>query len=135
MFSNFSAFAVEFVGRLWPTSEHAYQGMKFSDIGLQEAIRVQRSAHEAMKLARSMPDKYRPDWDEVKVRVMTQICSEKLRQHPYIQRKLIGTGDKELIESSPTDAFWGWGPNKDGLNHLGRVWMKLRDEWNAQKPI
>lgn len=41
------------------------------------------------------------------------------------------TGDRELIESSPIDSFWGWGPNKDGANHLGRVWMALRDEWRS----
>ncbi len=44
------------------------------------------------------------------------------------------TGDRELIESSPIDSFWGWGPNKDGQNHLGKIWMKLRDEWNTRAP-
>ena len=46
--------------------------------------------------------------------------------------KLIETGDCELIESSLIDSFWGWGPNKDGANHLGRVWMTLRDEFLGQ---
>jgi predicted NAD-dependent protein-ADP-ribosyltransferase YbiA (DUF1768 family) len=33
-----------------------------------------------------------------------------------------------LVEDSPKDDFWGWGPNKDGCNQLGKVWMKLRGE-------
>lgn len=128
MFSNFSSFAVEFDYRLWPTSEHAYQAMKFTDFDLQEAVRSERSAHTAMKLAQSMPEKYRDDWDKVKVDWMLLICRAKLEQHPYIQKKLLETGDRRLVESSPIDPFWGWGPNKDGENHLGRVWMTLRDE-------
>lgn len=131
MFSNFSAFAVEFDQRLWPTSEHAYQAMKFMDFDIQEAIRAERSAHTAMKLAQSMPEKYRENWDRDKVEWMEQICRAKLQQHEYIQRKLMETGDRELIESSPIDSFWGWGPNKDGANHLGHVWMTLRDEWRS----
>jgi predicted NAD-dependent protein-ADP-ribosyltransferase YbiA (DUF1768 family) len=30
--SNFSAFAVEWRGRVWPTSEHAYHASKFLDV-------------------------------------------------------------------------------------------------------
>lgn len=134
MFSNFSSFAVEYDGRLWPTSEHAYQAMKFLDHELQEVVRRQRSAHEAMKLAQSMPEKYRVDWPEYKVPVMLEICRAKLAQHPYIQRKLKETRERKLVESSPIDSFWGWGPNKDGQNHLGKIWMQLRKEPLASEP-
>jgi len=41
---------------------------------------------------------------------------------------LLETGEKELLENSPVDAYWGVGPTGDGLNHLGKLWMKLRDE-------
>jgi len=128
MLSNFSSFAVVYDGRDWSTSEHAYQAMKFHSYVLQEWVRNQRSAHDAMKAAQSKPGQYRSDWNEVKVPIMLEICRAKLQQHEYIQRKLMETGDRELIESSPIDSFWGWGPNKDGVNHLGRVWMTLRDE-------
>lgn len=128
MFSNFSSFQVEFDGRLWPTSEHAYQAMKFEDFEQQETIRAERSAHSAMKLAQANPEKYRADWSETKVAWMEKICRAKLEQHSYIKAKLRQTGEDELIESSPIDPFWGWGPNKDGENHLGKIWMKLREE-------
>lgn len=131
MFSNFSSFMVEYKGRLWPTSEHAYQAQKFNNLGRQDSVRACRSAHDAMKLAQSLKDEYRRDWEEVKVPIMLEICRAKLQQHPYIQRKLMETGDAVLVESSPIDSFWGWGPNKDGQNHLGKVWMALRDEMRA----
>lgn len=35
-------------------------------------------------------------------------------------------GDRELVEDSWRDDFWGWGPNRDGKNMLGKLWMELR---------
>lgn len=128
MLSNFSSFMVHFDQRLWPTSEHAYQAMKFSDVDTQEAVRRLWSAHTAMNYARTMPHLYRKDWEEVKVQMMEDICRAKWEQHVYVQQKLEESGDTELVESSPIDSFWGWGPNKDGLNHLGRIWMRIRED-------
>jgi pimeloyl-ACP methyl ester carboxylesterase len=33
---------------------------------------------------------------------------------------------KPLVENSWRDDFWGWGPNRDGQNMLGRLWMEVR---------
>jgi predicted NAD-dependent protein-ADP-ribosyltransferase YbiA (DUF1768 family) len=59
---------------------------------------------------------------------MKEILREKVRQHPYVLKKLIESGNKELIEDSWRDDFWGWGPNKDGKNMLGKLWMEIREE-------
>ena len=59
---------------------------------------------------------------------MEDICRYKLEQHPYIQKKLLETGDLLIVEDLPKDSFWGWGPNRDGENQLGKIWMRLRDE-------
>ena len=127
-FSNFSSFQVEYKGVLWPTSEHAYQAAKFTDPSIVDEILKTRSAHEAFKLARSYADNVRPDWNDVRVSVMEEVVRAKLSQHPYVQQKLKETGDREIIEDSPVDPFWGWGPNKDGENQLGKIWMRLRAE-------
>lgn len=37
----------------------------------------------------------------------------------------------EAIAYSWRDSFWGWGPNRDGRNMLGRLWMELRAEIGA----
>jgi len=128
--SNFSSFQVFYSGRLWPTSEHAYQAMKLEDPLFQEIVRNQTSAHAAMTLARTLPR--RSDWDEVKIGIMEEICRAKLEQHPYILKSLMKTGNRELIEASPIDSFWGWGEDKNGRNELGKVWMRLREEKFAQ---
>ena len=36
--------------------------------------------------------------------------------------------NKLIVEDSPKDDCWGWGPNKDGRNELGKIWMRLREE-------
>lgn len=59
---------------------------------------------------------------------MEEILRAKLAQHPRIQEKLLETKNKQIIENSPYDDFWGIGPENNGQNHLGKVWMKLRDE-------
>lgn len=124
--SNFSAFQVVFDGDCYATSEHAYQAQRVTNEIHMTEVQRQSSPHAAMKLARQLPQ--RVDWDEVKVGIMLEICRAKLRQHPYIQAALEKTGDRELVEVSPIDAFWGWGPNRDGRNELGKIWMKLREE-------
>ena len=130
MFSNFSAFAVKYDGDMWPTAEHAYQAKKFYDFDIRDKIKSARSAQEAKQIAKVFEHEIRDDWEEVKLRAMEEIIWAKLSQHPYIQEKLLQTGGADIIEDSHKDAFWGWGPNKDGENHLGKIWMKLRKECN-----
>ncbi|NQV93377.1 NADAR family protein [Candidatus Kaiserbacteria bacterium] len=128
VFSNFSSFKLEWKGEMWMTSEHAYHSEKFEDEDILEQLRNSSSAHDSMKIAYAYKDKYRKNWDEVKLQVMKDILHAKVEQHPYVKKKLLESGDKELIENSWRDDFWGWGPNKDGNNQLGKLWMEVRDE-------
>lgn len=127
-FSNFSSFAIEWKGVLWMTSEHAYQAAKFDSQEIQEEIRNARSAHDAKKVAEMHSAEKKKEWEEIKLKVMEDILRAKLAQHPYVKKKLLQTGDQQLVEDSWRDAYWGWGPDKNGANHLGKLWMKLRAE-------
>lgn len=137
--SNFSAFELRWNGLKFPTLEHAYHWEKFNvapqhhsgyTSQAQSLIQSAPSAHEAFKIGGD--DKWRPyrraDWDAVKVGIMGALLRAKVTQHEYVARKLLATGDRELVENSWRDVFWGWGPNKDGKNMLGRLWMQVRDE-------
>ncbi len=128
--SNFSSFQVIWRGRLWPTSEHGYQASKFMGVHeeLVEKVLLARSAHEAFKVARSHAECVRSDWAEVKVDEMADLLRHKLGQHAYVRSKLEETGDWLLVEDSPKDSFWGIGPDGQGQNQLGTIWMKLREE-------
>ncbi len=130
-FSNFSSFAVKWNGKIWPTSEHAYQAAHFLKTApiLAEKIYKAKSAHEAYKLAKANANKAPKDWEQRKIAIMEDIVRHKLKQNPYVMHKLIQTGKKLIVEDSPKDDFWGWGPNRNGRNELGKIWMKLRKEF------
>lgn len=128
-FSNFSSFQVDIWDKTWMTSEHAYQAQKFiTRADIQEKIQSARSAHDAKVIAREHAFFKHGGWEKEKLEVMEDVCRAKLEQHEFIQESLRQTGDRKIIEDSPEDAFWGWGPDQKGENHLGKIWMKLRDE-------
>jgi ribA/ribD-fused uncharacterized protein len=132
--SNFSSFSVKWSGRRWMTAEHAYQAGKFSDRQIILRIYQAPSAHEAKQIAKKNSSSIRLDWcDVVKLALMEEILREKRRQHAYVRETLARTGDMEIVEDSPVDSFWGRGPDWKGENHLGKIWMKLRDEHRSKR--
>lgn len=131
--SNFSAFSLIWKGIRFDTSEAAYHWEKFPDEPhIQESIRTSPSAHEAFKFAERNKHLRRHDWDLVKVDIMRKILWEKVLQHEYVRRKLLETGNRELVENSWRDDFWGWGPSENGQNQLGKLWMEIRSELNGK---
>lgn len=128
--SNFSSFSLQWAGYRFDTSEAAYQWEKFYGVSeyTQSLILHAPSAHAAFKIAEDHSDFVRVDWKYARISIMHAILRAKADQHEYVRRKLLQTGERELIEDSWRDNFWGWGPNQDGQNMLGRLWMKVREE-------
>jgi len=135
VFSNFSSFKLNWRGVDWMTSEHAYHSEKFNDPMVLDEIKKARSAHDALKIAHFYKNKRRKDWDDAKLLVMKEILHAKVEQHPYVKKKLLDSGNNERIENSWRDDYWGWGPNKDGENHLGKLWMEVREEVRGSNSI
>ena len=129
-FDNFSSFKVEWNGYLFASVEEAYQAASFmgSDEELVEKIKKSHSADEAQRISYANRDKRREDWDDVKISIMEELLILKIEQNPYVKKKLLQTEDYMIVEDSPKDDFWGWGPNRNGQNNLGKLWMKLRRE-------
>ena len=131
--SNFSAFQIDQYGLIFMTSEHLYHWNRFRLAGtkladkIAEMILRARSAHDAYTLAQEYKRHQVPNWDEIKLKVMEDILRTKVTQHEYVKKKLLATGTRELVEDSWRDNYWGSGPEGDGENHLGKLWMKIRD--------
>ena len=66
---------------------------------------------------------------------MEKLLRAKIEQNPYVLKKLLETKDYMIVEDSPKDNFWGWGENRDGENNLGKLWMKLRDEYRKKDNV
>jgi ribA/ribD-fused uncharacterized protein len=72
----------------------------------------------------------RPDWEEVKLSVMRTAHAGKHRL-PRYRHLLPATGDRVLIEDSPSDPIWGGRDREGGMcgeNLLGIVLMEVRAE-------
>ena len=129
---NFSSFKVEYDGYLYSSNEEAYQALGFIESApeIADQIKKSHSAHEAQKIAYANRDKIRDDWDSIKLDVMKKLLKAKIEQNPYVLKKLLETKNYVIVEDSPKDNYWGWGENRDGENHLGRLWMELREEFS-----
>lgn len=68
-------------------------------------------------------------WDGVKVDVMEDVLRLKFWSDAACRGVLMGTEDAELVERTDTDAFWGDGFDGKGQNMLGKLLMRIRDEW------
>lgn len=131
VFNNFSSHAIEFEGKLYPTSEHAYQAAKCLDPSGKEEIRNARSPKQAKMLANEIYKEARdPGWETKKVDVMERILRAKLAQHAEAAEALKESGEDDIVEDSPVDYFWGEGADGSGQNMLGKLWMKIRTEFS-----
>lgn len=73
----------------------------------------------------------RPDWDDVRVKVMKWCLRVKLVHNwNKFSQLLLSTGDCPIVEDSRKDNYWGAMPQEDdtlnGQNVLGRLLMDLR---------
>jgi ribA/ribD-fused uncharacterized protein len=91
-------------------------------------VRSQPTPHDAAVFARARPSELRPDWDNQRLAVMEGVLVAKAQQHPAVVKALLQSGDALLVEKSPRDAFWGDGPDGNGANHLGKLWMRIRED-------
>lgn len=130
--SNFYEAPVTYDGVTYANNEAAFQAQKVVDpesrrkwAGLPAGI--------AKKYGRTVP--LRPDWEDVKVSAMEGIVRAKFLQNPDLARKLLATGEAELVEGNTwRDRFWGVdAATGEGRNELGKILMKVRSELRAER--
>jgi ribA/ribD-fused uncharacterized protein len=130
-FSNFAPFGIDLDGARWPTVEHYYQARKFTDPEILEAIGKAEKPAIAKKLAERNKSAIRPDWAAVKDDVMYRAVRRKFELHPELRDLLLATGDEDIVESAPTDYYWGVGRDGTGQNKLGKIMKRIRAELRA----
>lgn len=124
--SNFYPAEVEYAGKTYATSEHAYQASKTGYPDKEEEIRLAETPWKAKKLGQSV--RLRPKWDFLKDRVMYNILMSKFSQNEDLKEKLLATGDEILVEGNTWgDKYWGV-CDGEGKNVLGILLMRVRQE-------
>jgi hypothetical protein len=125
-FGTYACFSFELEGKVWPSLEHYFQGMKFTDDIHQEQVRNAISPTEARRLGRKRRKSFRSDWKRVRETVMTRGVYTRCRTHPELTEALLNTGDQKIVENSNFDYFWGCGRDRRGDNKYGHVLMNVR---------
>jgi ribA/ribD-fused uncharacterized protein len=124
--SNFWPAEVVHEGITYPSVEHAYQAAKTLNIAERRRIAAMADPAAAKRAGRKLL--LREDWETAKFRVMQACVRDKFTRHAELRRKLLATGDAELIEGNT----WGdrvWGVYQgEGENRLGRILMQVRGE-------
>jgi ribA/ribD-fused uncharacterized protein len=134
--SNFYPCVIAHQGMKFPTSEHAFQWSKtfehqekhrvlWTDAGIATTPGQSKQRGRRVTL--------RPDWEAVKVQVMTEILLAKFTQHAPLLEKLFLTEDACLVEGNLWhDRYWGvcycTRCKRQGENMLGQILMQLRQE-------
>ena len=128
-FSNFlTGYPIQLKRKLWPTSEHYFQAMKFESPLDQKEILRAKTPGEAARKGRDRKRKLRRNWESVKESVMFDAVMAKFTQHETLKVLLKSTGDAKLVEHTSNDSYWGDGGDGKGKNRLGFILMKVRDK-------
>ena len=127
--SNFAKVLIYYNGVAYESTEGAYQAQKTMD----EEVRRQMSIMSpAGCKSLGMALKLRPDWDDVKLKIMEDVNRIKFSQEPF-KSKLLATGNEHLVEGNDWgDKYWGV-VNGQGENRLGSIIMKIREELRNEK--
>ena len=107
------------------------------DDGVAEKILATKGPAEAKALGREVKNFDQQVWDANCDGVVERANLLKFSQNQRLKEVLLGTGDKEIVETSPNDRVWGIGfdtehalgnVDKWGENKLGKVLMRVRDQ-------
>ncbi|HSI83919.1 MAG TPA: NADAR family protein [Candidatus Methylacidiphilales bacterium] len=131
-FSNFASFPFEIAGKVWPTSEHYFQAMKFPGTPHEEELRLEPSPMKVAKMGRERTRPLRPDWEVVKDDMMREALLAKFTQHAQLKELLLNTGDAVLVEHTKNDSYWGDGGDGSGRNMLGKLLEELRSKLRSE---
>ncbi|MCR4274783.1 MAG: NADAR family protein [Candidatus Campbellbacteria bacterium] len=133
-FSPYTAHALEIDGVVYPTLEHAYQCMRYTDPHIIEEIRMAHGPVKAWEASTKYKHLQIPEFksEEYKLEVMKKLMKLKAQQHEEIRQALLDSGElhivKHIVTYPPGDGFWDDGEDGQGLNHIGRLWMEIREE-------
>jgi predicted NAD-dependent protein-ADP-ribosyltransferase YbiA (DUF1768 family) len=135
--SNFAAVSFLFRGNYCPTAEHPYQAWKFANHKpIFRSIIEARDPGIAKEIAHAPHNKnlWLPEWNDnplYKLQLMLEIKRDQVEQNPKLLQNLLELSDNGkvwLIENSHQDAVYGRGPNWDGDNWLGVIYMIIVQE-------
>lgn len=128
----------------YPTAEHymmAHKAFLFNDLSAAREILKADSPRAVKSLGRKVKNFDDAMWTAKREEIVYQGNLLKFGNNPQIRERLLGTGERVLVEASPKDAIWGIGFAEDhalehleewGENLLGKALMRVRDTLRSE---
>ncbi len=116
----------------FPTVEHYYQAMKFYATDERFNVILNLKNPDDARLITKTPAykiNRRADFDEHKFAIMEKGMRAKFTQNPQASEMLKATGKAVLVKSCEICYKCGFGIGS-GQNRMGKILMKIRDEWS-----
>ncbi len=132
----------------YKTAEHWMMVQKaklFGDEDIVPKMIAATKPGKAKSLGRKVSNFDDAKWCANRSQIVAEGNYHKFSQHEDLKTYILQTGDKILVEASPTDTIWGIGMGKTnefakqpakwrGLNLLGFALMDARDRIRAEEP-
>jgi ribA/ribD-fused uncharacterized protein len=130
-------------GYIFTNSEQLFMYFKAKFFGDEETakrlVAVGRDPRKAKDLGREVKNYDDAKWSLVREEKMFEACMLKFQSDSSLKTQLLATGDRVIVEGTPFDPIWGvkikWDDNRildeknwNGLNLLGKVLMRVREE-------
>lgn len=124
----------------------AQKALLFNDIKTYDKIMSLSNPYKIKALGRLVKNFNQEIWDKHKEDIVFNGNLLKFSQNKELCKQLLATGNKEIVEASPTDTIWGIGLAETdpdiydkskwrGTNLLGKAIMKVRDVLKDTKLI
>lgn len=135
-----AAFTVD--GVTYPTAEHwmmAKKALLFGDeVAYQQILKTTKPG-AAKAIGRTVKEFDDDIWKKQGYALVVKGSFHKFSQHTLLKQFLLQTGNKVIVEASPTDFIWGIGLSQEtnearnplkwrGANLLGFALMEARDQ-------
>jgi len=135
--STFCPQAVMFEGVRYNTVEHAFRASMFMSRTIRQMIKDCHKPGDAKRMSRmdSNIPYLNPNFDNIKLQVMEELLRQKFSPNSMLAEKLLATMNAKLVDGNNWgDKFWGVDiVSNEGLNHHGKILMKIREDLKQLK--
>lgn len=118
------------------------KALLFEDYDIAEKIMKETFPKNIKFLGRRVKNFDKKKWNENRENITYIGLLAKFKQNQHLKNIILSTGNKDLVEASPTDAIWGIGMSENhpdienkklwGENILGKILMKVRNHIHSE---
>jgi hypothetical protein len=119
-----------------------HKALLMGDSEIADQTLAAETPGEAKGLGRKVRGFDQSKWDQNCDRIVEEGQYLKFGQNEGLKKVLLGTGEREIVETSPNDRLWGVGFNSEealehvsewGENKLGKALMRARERLRKEE--